>query len=114
VDPRIGVAGAKPPGTELSVRIETDAAGIPVVYVSGELDSSNLDGFRQAIDPVISPAPERVVFELTELRFLDSAAIALLVELATGPCPVEVRNPTRIVRKVIAITGLTELLHLAS
>ena len=86
--------------------------GVPIIQVVGELDISNVDSFRAAIDSVITQNPERLVFDCSALRFMDSSAISLFVQLSTEVCPVEIRNPVRTVRKIIEITGLADALHL--
>lgn len=100
------------PDTEMTVQVVTEVVGLPVIQVIGELDISNVDWLRAAIDPVVTQEPQRLIFDFSELRFMDSTAIALLVQLSTQVCPVEIRNPARTVRKVIEITGLADVLHL--
>ena len=41
---------------------EMRAAGIDVIKLSGEIDMSNVDSLRVAIEPVLEKAPERVDF----------------------------------------------------
>lgn len=106
--------GATLPHTEVTVQVVTEVMGVPVIHVIGELDISNLDSFRAAIDPVITQGPQRLIFDFSGLRFMDSSATALLVQLSTHIGSVEIRNPARIVRKVIEITGLADVLHLDS
>ena len=106
--------GATLPHIEVTVQVVTEVMGVPVIHVIGELDISNLDSFRAAIDPVITQGPQRLIFDFSGLRFMDSSAIALLVQLSTHIGSVEIRNPARIVRKVIEITGLADVLHLDS
>jgi anti-anti-sigma factor len=98
--------------TDVTVQVVTDVIGVPIIQVVGELDISNVDSFRAAIDSVITQNPERLVFDCSDLRFMDSSAISLFVQLSTEVCPVEIRNPVRTVRKIIEITGLADALHL--
>jgi stage II sporulation protein AA (anti-sigma F factor antagonist) len=99
-------------GTTVDVQILTEPTGALVIQVIGELDLSTIDPFRAAIAPVVDGNPERLVFDFEGLHFMDSSAIAVLVQLSTHVCPVEVRNPTRTVRKLIEITGLADLLNI--
>ena len=59
-----------PTGT---AEITRDAAGVPVIKLVGEIDLSNVDSVRAAIEPTVSSAPELVVFDLSGLDFLDSS-----------------------------------------
>ena len=53
---------------------------------------------------------DRLAFDVAELKFMDSSGIALLVSAARQVRQVELRHPTPIVRRLIELTGLTELL----
>jgi anti-anti-sigma factor len=100
------------PAAELGIQTETAAGQAPVLSLSGELDSSNVERLQAAVAAVLAAGPERVVFEMSELRFMDSAGISVLVRLAAEVQAVEIRDPSPIVRRVIEITGLTNVLHL--
>jgi anti-anti-sigma factor len=54
------------------------------------------------------------VFDLSGLRFIDSAGIAVLLEAAERVGSISVRDPAPPVRRVIEVTGLTEVLPLES
>ena len=72
-----------------------DAAGVPIVSVSGELDSSNAASLEAAVAPIAAEHPERLVFDLSRLRFMDSAGIAVLVGVAAKVNTVQLREPSR-------------------
>lgn len=82
-----------------------------VVKVIGELDISTVATLSAALEPLMAERPERVSFDLVGLRFMDSSGIAILIRTAARTS-VRVRRPTAIVRKVIEMTGLTEVLGL--
>lgn len=52
------------------------------VHVSGEIDLANVDDVRHAITTALSDDPARVVLDLRDTTYLDSAAIAMLFRLA--------------------------------
>jgi len=91
--------------------IETVPGTTPVLRLSGELDSSNVGRLEATVASVLTAPPERVVFEMSELRFMDSAGISVLVRLAAKVESVEIRDPSPIVRRVIEVTGLTGVLQ---
>ena len=95
---------------EIVVDTRIDPAGVPIVSVSGELDSSNAGALEETIAPIAAGHPERLVFDLSGLRFMDSAGIAVLVGVAANVDAVELRRPTPIVQRVIELTGLTGVL----
>ncbi len=100
---------AAPVGT---AEVRSDAGGMVVIALIGEIDLSNVDRVRELMTEAVSNARERLVFELGELDFLDSSGIALLLWAAAQTEAVELRQPSDIVRRIIEVTGLTEILHM--
>jgi anti-anti-sigma factor len=98
---------------EVMVATEVDAAGDPIVILSGEIDMSNASSLSAAIAPIIATEPSRLTFDLAGLRFIDSAGIAVLVA-AAATTTVTVHNLSPIVRCAIEVTGLASVLHMAS
>lgn len=97
---------------ELDITIRPAADGATLVHLSGELDSSNAERLDQALSATLAAAPERMVFDLSGLRFMDSAGIAVLVRAATAVASVQVREPTAIVKRLIEVTGLSNVLRI--
>lgn len=95
---------------EIVVDTRIDPTGVPIVSVSGELDSSNAGALEATIGPIAAEHPERLVFDLSGLRFMDSAGIAVLVGVAAQVEAVQLRQPSQVVRRVIELTGLTGVL----
>lgn len=95
----------------LAVETRPDAPGGPVIAVSGDLDISSVDRLRDAVSEAASARPEELTFEMSGLRFMDSAGIAVLLGAAGKVPTVRLRNPTTAVRRVIELTGLTTVLE---
>jgi anti-sigma B factor antagonist len=91
-----------------------DSTGVPIVTLSGELDSSNADSLEPTLASITARHPERLIFDLSGLRFIDSAGIALLIGAASKVDAVHLRNPSPIVRRVVEITGLSDVLRTES
>jgi anti-sigma B factor antagonist len=94
----------------LGVETRPDAPGGPVIAVSGDLDISSVEQLRDAVSEMSEGRPEELTFEMSGLRFMDSAGIAVLLGAAGSVPSVRLCNPTRAVRRVIELTGLTEVL----
>ena len=94
------------------IATEVDAEGDPIVVVSGEVDMSNARALSAAVEPITATPPSRLTFDLTDLRFIDSAGLAVLLA-AAATTTVSLRNPSEIVRSVIEATGLSGVLHMA-
>ncbi len=94
----------------LGVETRPDAPGGPVIEVSGDLDISSVEQLRSAVSEMAAARPEELTFEMSGLRFMDSAGIAVLLGAAGKVPSVRLSNPTTAVRRVIELTGLTEIL----
>jgi anti-sigma B factor antagonist len=87
------------------------------VVVSGEVDSASASTFRRlllaAVDDMPGPG-DRVVLDLTGLRFIDSSGLAELIRLhqslASRGIGLAIRAEAHVVR-LFEITGLTDLLE---
>jgi anti-anti-sigma factor len=92
-----------------------------VASVVGEIDLASAPDLFDSIESSVARGadrPARVVVDLTEVSFLDSAGLNALVRLerVLGELGVELRlvSPAdRIVREVLEITHLTETLRVA-
>jgi len=87
-----------------------DPNGVPVIVVSGELDISNADSLKSAVNSVTAQRPDRLIFDLSGLRFMDSAGIAVLIGATTEVSVVHLRNPSEIIKRVVELTGLSRVL----
>jgi anti-anti-sigma factor len=91
----------------LTVRTAGEA-GRRTVCLCGELDLSNAAQAESAISAALSEAWPEVVIDMTELLFIDSTGIALLVGFLRSDAD-RIRfvpSPSASVRRVIQITGL--------
>ena len=95
---------------EIAIDTRIDPTGVPIVVLSGELDSSNVSSLETAVESITARHPERLIFDLSGLRFIDSAGIAVLIRAAARVNAVSLRNPSPIVRRVVEVTGLSGVL----
>lgn len=100
------------PETPLRIEMIIDPEQVPVLALAGELDSSNAVILEEHAADVIASAPARVAFDLAELRFMDSAGIAVLVTTAAQVPVVEVRNPSAILQRVLEASGLSTVFRI--
>ena len=98
------------PDTTASFAVTVEPDGTTCILVGGELDTSNADEFRRVVEDAMSDTPATVVFDLSEVSFMDSSALAVLLIATRHSARVHVRQPSPIVRQVIEITGLAQVL----
>ena len=97
-------------GTSGSADVTFAADGVPTIKLTGEIDMSNVEALRRTIEPIVARAPERVIFDLSALSFMDSSGIALLLQVSAKTRTVRVREPSPLVRRMIDATGLADVL----
>lgn len=98
----------------MRVTESVDPDGAVVLSLSGEMDLSTVGIVNAAVQDVVERKPGTLIFDLSELTFMDSSGIAALLTAAAAVDTVQVRNPSGIVRRVIELSGLEQTLGLAS
>ena len=86
--------------------------GIATVVPHGELDLATVSPVREATDAAIDAGARTVVFDLGDVTFLDSTALAVFAQAAQRVERVVLRRPTQIVRHTITLTGLDQVMEL--
>jgi anti-anti-sigma factor len=95
---------------DAAIKTRSDPTGAPIVTVSGDLDISNADALEATVTSVTVTRPERLIFDLSGLRFIDSAGVTVLLGAAAKVKDVRIRKPSPAVRRVVELTGLDEVL----
>jgi len=80
VPPSNGSTSDTPGAREDPIAAIQRADGSTVVALAGELDLYNAHLVRDALLECCSEAPERLVVDLSEVKFIDSTALGVLVE----------------------------------
>lgn len=106
------MADLDPPGHEALTVDVLHENGTAVVRLSGELDLTSCDQARTALDAALSGHPRSVILDIGALDYMDSSGLVLLVQMTSAVQQVQVRNPSPIVRRLIELSGLSEMLHI--
>jgi anti-anti-sigma factor len=85
-----------------------------VLALSGELDVVTAPALEQCLSDVLSEPHARVLVDLNDLRFVDSAGVSVLIKAkqdaeANGRTLV-LRRPTEQLHRVFSIVGLADWL----
>ncbi|MBM3223614.1 MAG: STAS domain-containing protein [Candidatus Tectomicrobia bacterium] len=64
----------------MHVTIETPQAGVTVMRPQGTLDMNSVPAFRHTLEAEVQRAGRGVIVALSEVTFMDSAGIAVLIE----------------------------------
>lgn len=93
----------------------TSDAGRTLVHPQGELDVSTSSRFRACLNEVMDGGATEVAVNLKDVTFIDSAGLGVLVGALKRLQGVDGRllivAPSRGVRKVLDLTGLTALVE---
>ena len=71
---------------------------------------TTVEPLRAEVDALIASGVATIVFDLADVSFLDSAALAVFSQTALR-VKVRVDHPSAVVRRVLDLTGLTTLLN---
>jgi anti-sigma B factor antagonist len=97
-------------GHGVSVVVGTLDQGAVTVRIGGEIDISNVDLVHGLVDPVTELGAEHVIFDLSDLSFIDSSGLAFLLSVADKVPAVSLKSPSRSVTRIIEVTGLAKRL----
>ncbi|WP_321972470.1 STAS domain-containing protein [Paratractidigestivibacter sp.] len=95
----------------MSLSIQTIAdAGATKVLVAGEVDVSNADKLREAVDAALAAAGGELTVDLAEVPYIDSTGIGVLVgaahRAADAAKKLIVANPQKNVARVLGLLGV--------
>lgn len=90
------------------VRLDADPA---TIVAAGELDLSTLHLLRPALDEIVAAGRRTVVVDLTDVTFVDLAALRVLASAGAAGLAVELRNPSPLACRVLEITGVGDHLR---
>jgi anti-sigma B factor antagonist len=111
------VTGVEVPGepeaVPFSVTRSDDAEGA-VLALHGELDAAVAPRLEKQLAEIRGERKRRVLIELSDLTFVDSAGVSVLIkakkEAEAAGCQFVLRRPTAQVHRVFALVGMVDWL----
>jgi anti-sigma B factor antagonist len=104
---------AEPPGALFEIEVTSADDDVKVVALRGELDFEEAPTFARVLEELRTDGERKVVIDLSELTFIDSSGISVLVVAARAAAAdggtVVVASPSSHVRRVFDIVNLSEL-----
>jgi anti-sigma B factor antagonist len=92
--------------------------GAVTVAVSGEIDAASAPPFRSYLDECLSEGATEITLDLTELTFIDSTGLTVLVgvinQLRREDGRLIICNPPAIAVQVLRVSGLTSSLEIVA
>jgi anti-sigma B factor antagonist len=100
--------------------LHVDVQGAELDYevrLVGELDMSTASMLREELVGLAAQGPTQVTVDLSELVFVDSTGLSVLItglkRLRQQGGDMSLRSPTPATRRVLEITGLTEVFSIS-
>jgi len=93
--------------TEPGLHVDTNLDRTTTVRLSGEIGVARLAGIRRAVECAVGSAP--VIVDLSEVTYLDGAAVDLLFEVARDRGLEFVLGPGCAVFAVVQVSGLDQV-----
>jgi anti-sigma B factor antagonist len=107
------MTSSEPVSVQFTVRRSDDADGA-VLWLSGELDLASAPQLKEAIHRVELDDQQRLLLDLSELEFMDSTGLAVVVAARdradAGGGRLVLRRPTPQVERLLALVGLRDQL----
>jgi anti-sigma B factor antagonist len=94
------------------IEVRENEPGSFTVILSGELDIQSVAHLHDAVDDLMARSVMRLDFDLADVAFMDSSGLALLLRLTNQFGPADVSGAKKLIRRVIEVSGLTEVLKL--
>jgi anti-anti-sigma factor len=89
--------------------------GTGLLRITGELDAYSADLIEQQVRQTLAPGFDRLVLDLSDLEFIDSTGIRLLIHVITQkqhPSEIVVLSPQAITaRRALEIVGFTRIIR---
>jgi anti-sigma B factor antagonist len=94
----------------IEVRQGTDEC---VIAVAGELDLYDAEKLREVLSPLVEEPGATIVVDMSELSFVDSTGIGVLVAMLkrarAGDGDLVLRRPSERITAVLSLTGLDRI-----
>lgn len=97
---------------EAQIKVIDVGSGNLTAKISGELDIVSVTFLEGQIADFLGRSAARVDLDLSDLEFMDSSGIALLLRISNQFGPVQMRGAKPLIRRVVEVTGLTAVLRL--
>jgi anti-sigma B factor antagonist len=100
----------------LEIDVQTSEDGIPLMHLKGEIDLHTCAPFRDTLRELIDQQRYNIVIDLSEVPYLDSAALGVLVDAVRRVREfngaIYLVAPTPFVRRAFDITRLIKIFRL--
>lgn len=110
------MAGGLPGIGDMELRCEK-VRGVQIVHVNGRIDGATAEKFGQDIDTLLGSSDQQFVLDLTDLKYINSAGLRVLLAMAKsvkkrgGRCVL--CGLSEEVRKVIELAGFHRILRIS-
>ena len=94
--------------SSLMIKVETQTTD-PILVMKGDIDHRNVGQLVCALEATINQESPRIIMDLSEVGYIDSAGIAAVYELldrADGPKEIEMTGVSSSLHRIFQVSGL--------
>ncbi len=99
-------------GKELKANIRTQEEGLAIIDLKGEVTSFSDEAINSLVDEAVQKNVQKIVFNFTDVSYINSSGIAILIGIVTSPANKEltfrVYGLTPHFKKIFRMIGLTQ------
>jgi anti-anti-sigma factor len=98
------------PAATLSV--SESAPGRLIVALAGEYDIASIQYLSAELNALLQRDATSVSLDMSELMFMDTSGVAVLLRIANHFGPIEVHGASPLIRRIVQALGLSERLRM--
>jgi anti-anti-sigma factor len=95
-----------------TLNVSEPAPGRLIVAMGGEYDIASIQHLGAELDALLRRDAESVWLDMSQLMFMDTSGVAMLLRIANHFGPIEARGASPLIRRTIQALGLSERLRM--
>lgn len=100
--------------SDVLIQAQQTDEGDALLFLAGEIDLSHVDTLWAAASSALEDTPARLVVDVSEVTFVDSAILGVLIRINNAATEwgkgFTLRRPSTLVQRLLRLTGLDELI----
>jgi anti-anti-sigma factor len=95
-----------------TLNVSEPEPGRLLIAMGGEYDIAGIQNLSAELDALLRRDASSVSLEMSELTFMDTSGVAMLLRIANHFGPIEVRGASPLIRRTIQALGLSARLRM--
>ena len=95
-----------------TLSVSEPAPGLLIVAMAGEYDIATIQHVTAELHALLQRHATSVSLDMSELMFMDTSGVAVLLRIANHFGPIEVQGASPLIRRTVQALGLSERLRM--